>query len=295
MNSVPLTFRSAPLPDDYSATPEQFKNDIVARLYAETADSISFFVSGSVAPTSNVGPWLKDGVEWWVWDDGTGAYVPLQINQLSLKYIAQQAEPDPDDYIFWIELDGMGKAIAIKYYSDGAWKDVYEDKFAEYYTITQTDAAIANAIDAIQSYPAQAVTGVYGHTLPCTNVAEKIEFSVTSINPAPGPFNTANSRYIAPVSGYYQVSVSSQIDNINGTAASMEVGLSLYKNGSFYGSAMADLDSGNIPTQRWSPGFAGLVPLNQGDYIEIWGFANDTVGTGTVNVTVAQFSIFKIT
>jgi hypothetical protein len=131
-NSIPLTFRAAPFPEGYVAGPEQMKNDLVARLYAESTESISFFASGSVAPSSNVGPWLKNGEEWYVWSSTLAMYVPQVIGSESLGYVAQLAAPDPTIYTFWIELNGSGKAIAIKYYSGGAWKDVYEDKFAAY-------------------------------------------------------------------------------------------------------------------------------------------------------------------
>ncbi len=281
-NSIPLTFRAAPLPENYSATPEEFKNDIVARLYAESSEAISFFASGSVAPTSDVGPWLKNGLEWWVWDSGLGTYVPQEIPQVALKYIASNSAPDPSDYIFWIELDGSGKAVAIKYYSGGAWKDIYEDKFAA------VTASVA-------SYPAQGVTAIYGQILPTTNSATKLTFPIGVINPSPSPYNTVLSRYIAPVTGYYNVSVSCQIDNLSGTASSMEIALNLYKNGSFIGNALADLDSTPSPVgDRWSPGFSGLVSLIQGDYIEVYGTANDGVGSGFVRVTVAQFSVNKV-
>lgn len=294
-NSIPLTFRSAPLPEDYSATPEQFKNDIVARLYAETTDSISFFASGSIAPTSNVGPWLKNGVEWWIWDDGVGGYIPQPTPQISLKYIAQINPPDPNDYILWIELNGAGKAIALKYYSGGAWKDVYEDKFALYYTSVQTDAAIQAALDARSNYPAKGVTGVYGQLIPTTNTAQKVNLSVAAVNPYPAPFDTAQARYIAPVNGFYSVAVSSQFDNVTGAAATMEISLALWKNGAFVGTALSDLDSTPNPTGgRWSPGFSGLIPLNQGDYIEIWAIANDGVGAGNVRITVAQLSVVRV-
>lgn len=293
--SVPLTFRSAPFPDDYRADPEQFKNDLVARLYAESTENISFFVTGSIAPSSNVGPWLKDGMEWWVWSDTDAAYIPQVIPQIALRFIASNTSPDQNDYVFWIELDGTGKAIAIKYYSGGAWKDVYEDKFAEYYTSAQTDAAITTAIGGLSNYPAQGVTGVSPQSIPTTSTPTKIQFSVAAINPSPAPFNTSTYRYIAPATGTYHVSTSSQVDNVTGTASSMEVSVSLYKNGVFAGNALADLDSTSVPSgNRWSPGFAGLISLNQGDYIEIWCTAADGVGSGTVDVTVAQFSIFRV-
>jgi len=143
-NSIPLTFRAAPLPERYKADPEQFKNDIVARLYAESGESIAFFASGSVAPSSNVGPWLKNGQEWWVWSDDVGGYIPMLVPQETLKYAVQSAEPDPTKYLFWIQLDGLGSPLALKTYYGAAWVDVYAFALSGYMTTAAFNAAIAN-------------------------------------------------------------------------------------------------------------------------------------------------------
>ncbi len=142
---IPLNFRMAPIPADFAGTPQQFGEVLTARLSAESAVNISFFVSGPTAPTSDYGPWLKNGLTWWTFDTVTGAYVPQPLEAQSLKYIASATSPSPTQYVFWIELDGTGKAQAIKYYSGGAWKDVYEDKFSLYSTTAQMNAAIASA------------------------------------------------------------------------------------------------------------------------------------------------------
>lgn len=304
-NSIPLTFRAAPFPEGYKAEPEQLKNDIVARLYAESTEAISFFAAGSVAPSSNVGPWLRNGQTWYVWDDGLAMYVPQVLAPESLGYTASAVAPDQTIYTFWIELNGSGKAIAIKYYSGGAWKDVYEDKFAtfqttagmaSYSTTTQMDAAIAAAIAAIpssNSYRAQAVAGP--QTIAIDGNQYKLAFSTAIINPAPAPFDTTNRRYIAPADGGYWVSVSTQWDNDTGTPSGMEVSIALYKNGVYVGNQMGDIDSTPSPNgARWSPGFSGLVELVETDYLEIYASINDGVNAGNITLTGSQFSIAKV-
>lgn len=159
---IPLNFRMAPIPADFAGTPQQFGELLTARLSAESAVNISFFVSGPTAPTSDYGPWLKNGLTWWTFDTVTGAYVPQPLESQSLKYIASGTEPSPTQYTFWIELDGTGKAQAIKYYSGGAWKDVYEDKFAQYSTTTQMNTAIA----AATAFPPGSMIEYAGATAP---------------------------------------------------------------------------------------------------------------------------------
>lgn len=49
-----------------------------ARLIVTPNQGFFGFAIGSVEPTSNVGPWLKDCLEIFVYDDDTARYVPLQ-------------------------------------------------------------------------------------------------------------------------------------------------------------------------------------------------------------------------
>lgn len=300
MATIPLTFRAAPFPEGYRADPEKLKNDIVARLYAESTQAISFFASGSVAPSSNVGPWLKNGTEWYVWSDDLAMYIPQPVPQGSLRYVAQFDPPDESIYIFWIQLDVTGKAIAIKYFSGGAWKDVYEDKFATYSTTTEMNTAIAAAIAGIPPsppfavYPAQGFAA--GQAIPVDSAPHKIAFSVASINPAPAPFDTILYRYVAPADGIYLVSFSCQLDNAGANVATVQAAVGLNKNGVFAGNSMGDLDNTPSPNgSRWSPGFSGLIQLVASDYLEVVADLDDGVGVGNLIVASAQFSINRVT
>ncbi len=76
---LPVSFRASPLPSDFRGTPQQFMDALVARLSLLTQEELTLFVTGSVEPTSNQGPWLKDGTTWMVWSDDAGAYVPQTI------------------------------------------------------------------------------------------------------------------------------------------------------------------------------------------------------------------------
>ncbi len=161
--AIPLTFRLAPLPMGFVGTPQQLATAIVARLSAVSANTISFFASGSVAPTSNVGPWLKNDQTWYVWSDTLATYIPQVVEPASLGYIFSQVAPDPATYKVWYKLDGSNDPIGIFIYANGAWKDVYASQFANYYTKTeidaniytksQTDSAISTAVASMRKYP----------------------------------------------------------------------------------------------------------------------------------------------
>lgn len=82
-NQLPVTFRASPLPYNWKGTPSQFLSALVSRLALDSQEQLALINAGASAPTSNVGPWLKNGVEWYVWSDIAGAYVPQTITALA--------------------------------------------------------------------------------------------------------------------------------------------------------------------------------------------------------------------
>jgi hypothetical protein len=240
---IPIIFRSAPLPQNFVGNPQQLMEAITARLSAESAVNISFFVSGSTAPASNYGPWLKNELTWWTFDTVTGAYIPQPLEQESLKYIAQSAAPSQSKYVFWIELDGAGKAQAVKYYSGGAWKDIYEDKFGLYSTTSQMNTAISGAIttnntnyytkaeidseiggleSASAGYGAFSARQVGNQPFP-NNVDTTItSFTATDFN-RNSSFNTSTSKFTAGKAGLWQFNWKLQVDNTNATNTDFEL------------------------------------------------------------------------
>lgn len=287
--AIPLTFRLSPLPTN-AMTPQQFADAMVARLTAESANTISFFAAGSVAPTSNVGPWLKNNTTWYVWSDSLGMYVPQTIDQSALGYIAQQAPgPDHTAYQFWIQLDGSGKGQSIQYYFSGAWHDIYEDRFATVPTIASMNAAIAAAIGTgVRAYPCAADEDGVPQSVPINGLDVKIVLADGYINPD-GAFSNTTSRYTAPVAGIYRVSVFAQVDNATGTPSGMQILLNVFKNGAFIEGT--GYSSASPPGSRWWPSWTALIQLAANDYVEVFANCTDGVNTGNVTFTTTTFSI----
>lgn len=50
---------------------------MMSRLSITPNQNYSTFVVGSTEPTTNQGPWLKDGVTWYIWSDADGKYIPM--------------------------------------------------------------------------------------------------------------------------------------------------------------------------------------------------------------------------
>jgi hypothetical protein len=345
-NQLPLTIDFGSLPTTGAGyTPQQLldRAGLNGRIFTE--QTFALFTSGTTAPTSDTGPWVKNGNTWYYWSNGTGSYVPFLLEQESLAYFIGAAAPDQNIYQFWIETAGNGSPLALKTYYNGAWTDVYATVVSNYLTtaaaaatyltianaaatylttvtaaatyltqanagttyLTQANAATTYATQAlysttavttaaiaaaVASYPASA-THIAPQTVAVTGAAIKCTLDTVHFNPAPIPFNTTTYRYIAPVDGYYLVTCSTQIDNATGTAATMQCILSVYKNGSDYGSG--GIDATPSPNgARWAPTLSTMVKLLQNEYVEVFLTCEDGVDTGNVTLTDIDFSVVKV-
>lgn len=287
------------LPAGVSWTPQQLADAIAERLYLVTSQSFALFVSGSTEPSSNVGPWLKDGLSWWVWDNVSGSYQPQQISSESLGYIISSSAPDPDVYKVWIQTTVAGSPLAVKTYYSGAWVDVYAAVLANYSTTAEMNAAIAAAIAGIppntpfQSYPAQGTREGSAQAIPVDGAAHKATLTNAPINPSPSPIDLAQSRYVAPAAGNYIFCVSTQFDNNTGVASTMEVIATLFKNGA--DSGRQDVDGTPSPNgMRWTPGFTTMINLAINDYVELWVTCQDGTNTGSNNLTTFDWSVYRV-
>lgn len=69
----------APVPATFKGTPDQLAAEMVRRMQIVSPSGTNFIFTGDVEPTSNSGPWLKDGNKWYVWDEETKRYVPQNL------------------------------------------------------------------------------------------------------------------------------------------------------------------------------------------------------------------------
>lgn len=304
-NPVTFDVSAGALPEGLDTDPQGLLEEFAARLIISPSVPWSSFTVGAAQPTSNLGPWFKDGKELWVWDDVLATYIPVVSPTVidsnggtqypSLRYAVSSLAPSPTGFSFWIELNGAGKAIDINHYSSGAWRSIFEDTItaiqmqfatiaADYSTTTQMNTAISTAVDAVRvNYPVSVSLPV-NQTVNISDLATntKILFSSVDIDPD-AVYDATNSRFVAPVNGIYLVSAELQIDNNTGVAANMEMALTILKNsGNYHASGMA---ISSPPGARWYPQVNSLVELGVGDIVEIALSLED--GTNTGNVTVA--------
>ena len=229
MADLPLTISMAALPPNMAFTPQNLADAIAARLTIETQQTFALFVSGSTEPSSNVGPWLKDGTEWWVWSTVTADYVPITIPQESLKFVVQEAAPDPTVYQMWIQTTALGSPLALKTYYSGAWVDVYATKFAGYSTTVEMNAAIAAAISAI---PPVTIVAGQGSFSAKPAVTQSVVFAapgnqtgtVTLGTEVFDPDNCfATNTFTVPATGYYFFTASMQVTSSGGSPTDLDI------------------------------------------------------------------------
>jgi hypothetical protein len=375
MSTLPLNIAFASLPPNVAWTPQQLGDAIAERLYITTQQTFALFVSGSTEPSSNVGPWLKNGETWYVWSDADGGYVAQTIEPASLGYWIGPDAPDNSVYNFWIETAAGGSPLALKIYYSSAWTDVYATELASYLTIVaaaatyqtiagmsvysttvQMDAAIAAALvpyltsvtaaatyltiaNAASTYaplasPTFTDTPAAPTAAPGTNTTQIattafVTAAIAAIAPpasftsAPAKavlagtqtvaidtnpykllfasevfdpnnvYEAANSRYLAPATGYYQVFAELQVDNNGGAAAAMEIELHVYVNGAAVATIGCAVAS--PPGSRWYPQISTLVQATSGQTIEIYMEATDGVNAANLDVSVASaFSINRV-
>ena len=70
----------APIPATFKGSPQEWADEMVRRMQIVSPTGTSFIFVGDVEPSSNAGPWLKDGTKWYVWDESLKRYVPLDIS-----------------------------------------------------------------------------------------------------------------------------------------------------------------------------------------------------------------------
>lgn len=80
LQNTNLLLQVAPLRAAFRGNPQALVEEIIRRSRIVSPSGTNFIYIGDTEPTSNVGPWLKNGTMWYVWDDSIKRYVPLDIS-----------------------------------------------------------------------------------------------------------------------------------------------------------------------------------------------------------------------
>ncbi len=120
-----LVIVASPLPADFEGDPQQFFEAFVERLEIKSPVGTNFFIVGDVEPETNLGPWLKDGNKWYVFDTTEARYVPVDISDSLPQFFVisstEPAAPGTDDALIWLQIAG-DRAIGWKFWTGTQWR-----------------------------------------------------------------------------------------------------------------------------------------------------------------------------
>lgn len=103
LNATNLLIQMAQLPATFTGSPQELAAAMVRRMRIVSPSGSNFFVTGSVEPTSNVGPWLKNGTQWFVWSESLKRYVPLDISaSFTAAFWEQASTPSSSNPNVWL-------------------------------------------------------------------------------------------------------------------------------------------------------------------------------------------------
>jgi len=278
---VQFNVSAGTLPPNFTGTPQQFLDAIAGLLLVTPVEDWNSFVVGSAAPTSDVGPWLKNGQEWWVWSSTAGAYVPLILDDLSIRRFIGETAPLSTEYDVWIQTNSSGVPQAVKIYNAGNWVDVYAATLSNYYTKAEYNTAFAK----FQTYAGN------NQFITAGALASKVDFDAVSFQTGV-TFDTTNHRFVAPATGYYSFTASLRMDN---TASSTPTGQSINIEFRVNGVPLRYVEH-PIGTAVVGNTFSvsAMASLTQNDYVEVWVQVGIGTGSATWQVTSdSRKSVFE--
>lgn len=143
------------------------------------------------------------------------------------------------------------------------------------------NAMIADATVASEKLNATIACRVYRNAaLNITSSGTKITFDTENFDLG-DDFDVANSRFVAPVTGYYQVNLTASVSNLD---AGGQIYVEIYVNGAAYSRSR---DISVASTDDPSASVSDLVPVTAGQYIE--GYATTTTTEAIQTGSVANF------
>ncbi len=104
LNNTNLLIQMAQLPAVFKGSPQELAVEMVRRMKIVSPSSVTFIFVGDSEPSGNVGPWLKNGTSWWVFDPNLKRYVPLDISASETKwYQVGSTTPTTSNPPLWLK------------------------------------------------------------------------------------------------------------------------------------------------------------------------------------------------
>jgi hypothetical protein len=298
---TPLKLRIGALNPTFNDNPQAIADAIEANAEIITQEQLAFFVSGGTKPTSDSGPWLKDGQEWQVWDTTTGDYIPLVMDPLSLRYYIGSATPAHADYDVWFKTDVGGAPQGLFIYYNSAWTTVTA---YDHYTKAQVDAFFEGEDGGKKQIERANVTGngelfsvvgVGGSDLALTG--DYANYTMSNLNTVlhdtKSGWSASTKTYTIQIGGYYSVYGQAQFELVTGVPTSTWYSVA----GKFNGTnpcgsgVIGGVKIGGPVTVN----FQYQLHCNPGDTIKLVAIAGSDPGTCTFKSAANENAVLTIT
>lgn len=120
-----LVIVAAPLPPDFCGTLQEFHEALVERYQILSPSGIAFFSQGSVLPSSDMGLFLLNGTQLYVFDPNQGIYVPLDITASETPdfFVGPDdpGTPGPGQPLFWLRTNG-NRLVGVYAWTGSEWR-----------------------------------------------------------------------------------------------------------------------------------------------------------------------------
>ena len=129
LNATNLYIQAAPLPVTFRGNPNDLFSEMIKRMRILSPSGTNFIFIGDTEPTSNVGPWLKNGNQWYVWDPATKRYAPQDIAaSFTEPYFLGLSKPVSTTPALWLQTSkdtsngvDYGNPLRWFFWNGGAW------------------------------------------------------------------------------------------------------------------------------------------------------------------------------
>ena len=131
LKATSLLIEAAPLPSTFKGTPNDLFTAMIQRMKVMSPNSSNFIFVGDSEPSTDVGPWLRNGTQWWVFDKTQGRYVPLDISaSAGVPFFIGNSTPNGVTPPVWLKTtndstdqnpNGFGAPISWLFWNGSAW------------------------------------------------------------------------------------------------------------------------------------------------------------------------------
>lgn len=267
-------------PNGYKGGPQKYGEDLAVRLKLQSTQAFALFATEATEPSSNVGPWFKNGIQVMVWDDELGRY-----RQQTIDFTLLEDGQIPQAKVL----------IDPALFADGSIpqsKIVIDPSALPDGSIPQSKLQPGFIVNP---RPFRATTQGGSQTFVVNNVENDVGFPTESFDPD-NVYNPVTSRFTGGDAGFYFVSFFCQFDNVTAQSSTMQVGV-FVADGATNANLLIGATSAvaSPPGDRWFVTASGLVQLNQGQTVKIRALATDGIGTGTIRVSEnCHWSVYQV-